>query len=137
MKPIAPAVGIAFAFPDVCNTPAPPAPPVPIPYPNIAQLADADPVTEDLVVGPSEYKVLLKTENDPEIQTSSGDEAGSVGGVKSGGIKGPCKFKEASTSVVYGPDGLGIVRFMDATEQNDGNAMGFVMGTFPTVLVGD
>lgn len=35
--------GICFAFPDVCLTPAPPGPPVPIPYPNTlkSQLADA------------------------------------------------------------------------------------------------
>ncbi len=135
-KPIAPAQGIAFAFPDVCKTPAPPAPPVPIPYPNIAQLSDANPVADDLVVGPAELKVLIKTDS-PEITTSSGDEAGSVGGVKSSVIKGPCKFVQASGSVVYGPNQYGIVRFMDATTQNDENASGFVMGAFPTVLVGD
>lgn len=136
MKPIAPAAGIAFAFPDVCKTPAPPGSPVPIPYPNIAQLRDASPVADNLVVGPGELKVLLKTDS-PEISTSTGDEAGSAGGVKSGVIKGACKFMQASESVVYGPDGYGLVRFMDATTQNDENASGFVMGAFPTVLVGD
>mgnify|MGYP006306965689 CR=1 FL=1 len=138
MKPIAPAVGIAFAFPDVCKTPAPPGSPVPIPYPNIAQLADADAVTDEsnkeLLVGPNGDHVLLEK---AVIQTSSGDEAGSVGGVKSGGIKGKCEIVQASSSVVYGPEEKGIVRFMDATTQNDENASGFVMGAFPTVLVGD
>ncbi len=33
--------GVAPSFPDVCLTPAPPAPPIPIPYPNIAQSSDA------------------------------------------------------------------------------------------------
>lgn len=28
------------AFPEVCKTPAPPAPPIPIPYPNIAQIGE-------------------------------------------------------------------------------------------------
>ena len=28
--------GQCFGFPDVCKTPAPPAAPIPIPYPNIA-----------------------------------------------------------------------------------------------------
>jgi hypothetical protein len=135
-KPIAPAQGIAFAFPDVCKTPAPPGSPVPIPYPNIAQLADASPVADNLVVGPSELKVLVKADSS-EISTSTGDEAGSAGGVKSGGIKGACKFVQASASVVYGPNEYGIVRFMDATTQNDENASGFVLGAFPTVLVGD
>ena len=40
-QPITVTDGMCFAFPDVCLTPAPPSAPVPIPYPNIAQLADA------------------------------------------------------------------------------------------------
>ncbi len=32
--------GVTIAFPDVCKTPAPPAPFVPIPYPNIAKSGD-------------------------------------------------------------------------------------------------
>ncbi|HEY8927093.1 MAG TPA: PAAR-like domain-containing protein, partial [Polyangia bacterium] len=32
--------GTTIAFPDVCKTPAPPAPPIPIPYPNIAKSSD-------------------------------------------------------------------------------------------------
>lgn len=32
--------GVTIAFPDVCKTPAPPAPFVPIPYPNIAKAGD-------------------------------------------------------------------------------------------------
>ena len=137
-KPIAPALGIAFAFPDVCKTPAPPAPPVPIPYPNIAQLSDADAVTDEsdkeLLVGPNGDHVLLEG---AVIDTSTGDEAGSVGGVKSSKTKGKCEIVQASSSVKYGPDEKGIVRFMDATTQNEENASGFVMGAFPTVLVGD
>ena len=74
---------------------------------------------------------------DASISTSSGDEAGSSGGVKSGGIKGPCKLTQGSGSVVYGPDERGLVRFLDQTEQNDGNAQGVVLGIFPMVMVGD
>ena len=135
-KPIAPAEGIAFAFPDVCNTPAPPASPVPIPYPNIAQLNQADAVTnesnKELFVG-GDY-VLLKG---AVIDTSTGDEAGSAGGVSSGGTKGACEITQASENVIYGSNGLGLVRFLDSTEQNDGNAVGMVLSAFPTVLVGD
>lgn len=136
-KPIALAKGIAFAFPDVCNTPGPSGS-VPIPYPNIAQLADASPVTDEsdkeLVVGSSGDHVLLF---EAEVSSSSGDEAGSSGGVSSGGTGGPCKITQASESVVYGPDEKGLVRFLDATEQNDGNAVGMVLSAFPTVMVGD
>jgi hypothetical protein len=137
-QPIAPTQGIAFAFPDVCKTPAPPAPPVPIPYPNIAQLDQATGITDlshkELLVGPSSLHVLLL---DSEVATSTGDEAGSVGGVRSGTIKGQCKVTKASASVVYGPSKKGVARFMDTTAQNNDNATGMILGTFPTVLVGD
>lgn len=137
-KPIAVAKGIAFAFPDVCKTPAPPGPPIPIPYPNIAQLDQALPVSNDpgkaLLVGSGGDPVLLLNS---EVPTSSGDEAGSVGGVKSGTIKGKCTMVQASGSVVYGSQQKGVVRFLDRTEQNNGNAQGMVLSAFPTVLVGD
>ena len=32
--------GMSMVFPDVCKTPAPPAPPIPIPYPNMGKSAD-------------------------------------------------------------------------------------------------
>jgi hypothetical protein len=32
--------GFSIVFPDVCKTPAPPAPPIPIPYPNVGQASD-------------------------------------------------------------------------------------------------
>ena len=138
-KPIAPAKGIAFAFPDVCLTPAPPSPsPIPIPYPNIAQLADASPVSDErgkeLLVGPSGDHVLLK---DSTISQSSGDEAGSSGGVTSGVTKGECKLVQGSATVLYGPNGAGLVRSLDQTTQNKGNAVGVVLSALPTVLVGD
>lgn len=133
MKPIATAKGIAFALPDVCNTPAGGAM-APVPYPNVADLSQASPVADDVVVGPAGDPALLASS---VVDASSGDEAGSGGGVKSGGQKGACEIVQASGSVVYGPDAIGLVRFGDATSQNDGNADGFVLSTFPSVLVGD
>jgi hypothetical protein len=137
-KPVAVAKGVAFAFPDVCLTPAPPSSPVPIPYPNIAQLDMANAKTDlsgrQVRVGSSGDTILLQ---DAIISTSSGDEAGSAGGVKSGTSKGQCRLVQGSGSVIYGPQGKGLVRFMDRTEQNNGNAQGNVMSAFPTVLVGD
>lgn len=130
-QPICPTQGIAFAFPDVCKTPAPPGSPVPLPYPNVAQLADAQDVADDLLLGPQSLKAVLK---DSTIATSTGDEAGSVGGVSSGTIKGECKVTSASQTVKYG--GKGIARFGDPTTQNNENAVGSLLGVFPTVLVG-
>ena len=128
--PICPTQGIAFAFPDVCNTPNPSGP-VPIPYPNIAQLADATGVADDLLLGPAGLKAVLQ---DSEIATSSGNEAGSIGGVSSGVTKGKCTVTAGSATVLYG--GKGVARFGDPTMQNSGNAVGQLLGTFPTVLVG-
>jgi len=127
-KPIAPAFGIAFAFPDVCQTPAGPTT-VPIPYPNIAQLSNATNVADDVLIGPSEYKALLM---DSEVSTSSGDEAGTASP-----NMGSCKITQASGTVVYGPSSKGLARFSDQTSQNGGNAQGMVLSAFPTVLVND
>jgi hypothetical protein len=137
-KPIAVAKGVAVAFPDVCKTPAPPAPPVPVPYPNVAQLDQASGISDEagreLLVGPAGDHVLLA---DAKVDTSTGDEAGSAGGVRSGGVKGACTVVQASGSVLYGPQGKGVARFLDRTEQNGGNAQGNLLSAFPTVQVGD
>lgn len=129
-QPVCPNQGIAFAFPDVCNTPTPGGP-VPIPYPNIAQLASATDVADDLKLGPSGLNALLEGSS---VATSSGDEAGSAGGVSSGTIMGEMKVTSASTTVLYG--GKGIARFGDPTTQNNENAVGTLLGAFPTVLIG-
>jgi hypothetical protein len=88
--------GDCFAFPDVCKTPTPVGP-VPMPYPNLASLAMANP-------GTCSMKVLIVNKPAATIQTiimmSSGDEPGAAGGVVSGLIKGPCQFKLGSTVVL-------------------------------------
>ena len=127
-KPIAVAKDIAFAFPNVCNTTIPGVGTVPIPYPNIAQLAHASPVSDtnkDLLVKGS--KVLIETS---EVPTSSGDEPADPGT-----NSGACTMSQFSRSVLY--HGKGLVRFSDQTSQNDGNAVGMVLSAEPSVLVGD
>ncbi|TDF38691.1 DUF4150 domain-containing protein [Alteromonadaceae bacterium M269] len=142
-KPIAPADNMAFAFPDICLTTIPPAGPVPIPYPNIAQLADAQDISDEsnkeLLVGGKH--VLLQISS---VGSSSGAEpADPSSGVTSGAQNGVCYFAQYSGSVLYGSQSAGIVRFMDATEQNavakdsPGNAKGMVLASNPSVLVGD
>jgi uncharacterized Zn-binding protein involved in type VI secretion len=93
--------GMCSAFPDVCLTPTPVGP-VPIPYPNMAQLAMANPAT----CAPT---VLIF--NKPAATTmtvimlSSGDEAGCNGGVMSGLFIGPAQFTLGSmvVSIVGAP----------------------------------
>jgi hypothetical protein len=77
------------------------------------------------------YYVILK---DSEIPQTTGDEAGSVGGVRSGVTRGKVTFTQGSASVkIYGQS---VVRMSDPTEQNNGNAVGQVLGGVPNVLVG-
>src|SRR5688500_7350281 len=88
------ASGQAFAMPDVCLTPAPPAPPVPIPYPNIAMMNQAS-KTSPRVKGCGKPACNLKT----EVPRSSGDEAGLNKGVVSGMNMGKMIYKKGSTKV--------------------------------------
>jgi hypothetical protein len=83
---------------DVCKVPAPPAPPVPGPFPNAAQPQQADPgtCTQEVKIGGK--PALTKAS---QIPMSSGDEAGSLGGVVSGTIKGPCTYKRFSAKVKF------------------------------------
>src|SRR6266487_3805493 len=87
--------GIAMSFPDVCKTPSP-AGPVPIPYPNIAMLTQGDGGTFSSKVKIDGKETATK---DSEITMSSGDEAGTVGGVVSNKFKGPAKCKKGSSRV--------------------------------------
>ncbi|NOZ51720.1 MAG: DUF4150 domain-containing protein [Gammaproteobacteria bacterium] len=88
--------GLTQAMPDVCKVPAPPAPPIPTPFPNIAQCqqANASTCTKKVKIG---NKAVLTMKS--EIPVSSGNEAGSVGGVVSGKIKGEAVPKKGSAKV--------------------------------------
>ncbi|HXX92275.1 MAG TPA: PAAR-like domain-containing protein [Planctomycetota bacterium] len=108
--------GQCMGVPDVCLTPAPPAPPVPIPYPNIAMLPQANP-------GTASSKVLISSapafHEGTTIMMSSGDEAGVLGGVISGVFIGPAAPKLASTQVKA--EGQGIVYVTCMFGQNGTN----------------
>ena len=80
---------------DVCKTPSP-AGPVPIPYPNITMLTQAQGSSCSSKVKFDGGKAAT---TDTEISMSSGDEAGTVGGVVSNRFKGPAKFKKGSYKV--------------------------------------
>lgn len=131
-KPIAVKDGMCFAFPDILLTNIPSVGPVPIPYPNIAQLSDADGASDNVKAGGIE--VILE---DSEISSSSGGEASTDGGTvnPSGDGTGACTFSQASSSVKA--NGKGIVRQFDTTQQDAENATGMVMQGNATVLVGD
>lgn len=89
--------GMCQGVPDVCKTPAPPAPPVPIPYPNIAQCTMANPGTASTKVMIANMPALMLNSM---ITLSNGDEAGVAGGVVSGVNMGPAKFLKGSAKVL-------------------------------------
>src|SRR5262249_26016909 len=74
--------GMATTQLDVCKTPTPGGP-VPTPYPNIAMSAQTD--SGSKTVKCDGNPIMLKDSN---FNMSSGDEPGSIGGVKSNVIKG-------------------------------------------------
>ncbi|MGJ8680384.1 PAAR-like domain-containing protein [Paraglaciecola sp.] len=108
--------GMSNAMPDVCKTPAPPAPPIPIPYPNIASFTQANPGTCSKKVKVLNQAVVSK---DTIITMTSGDEAGSIGGVVSGMIKGPAKAKTFSQKVKI--EGKNVVYQTCTIGQNGSN----------------
>lgn len=85
--------GLCQAFPDVCKTPSPGGP-VPVPYTNVAMLNQAVKTsTKVKFVG----KAVVTRKS--EVPMSSGDEAGTAGGVVSGVIMNKLTFKAGSSKV--------------------------------------
>ncbi|HVI03818.1 MAG TPA: DUF4150 domain-containing protein [Enhygromyxa sp.] len=110
-------------IPDVCKTPTP-AGPVPVPYVNIA-------MSSNLTAGSTTVKiagspVALESSN---IPMSSGDEAGSAGGVISGKFAGKLTWTTSSPNVKF--EGKGVCRFTDVAQHNGntGNTFTLSLGT--------
>jgi len=75
----------SITFPDVCKTPAPPAPFTPVPYPNMQlekNLKKASKVDALALTGDREA-IALQTKAVSNLARSQGDEAGTLKGVKS------------------------------------------------------
>ncbi|NAZ14727.1 PAAR-like domain-containing protein [Glutamicibacter soli] len=126
-QPIAVKQGTCFAFPDMLKTTS--TPPVVIPCPNIAQLAQAKDTAATVKAGGAE--VITESSS---IENSTGGEAGAGGGVSNGSWLKGCTFTSYSATVKA--NGQRVVRQGDATSQNGGNAVGSVLSGVPTVLVG-
>jgi len=104
--------GIASAFPDVCLTPSPAGPPIPVPYPNLARSADTAQGTKSVIVEGNPVMV-----QDAVFATSTGDEAGSAGGVASATTKGKARFVNYSFDVKL--DGRCVARLGDPMTHNE------------------
>lgn len=105
--------GVATNFPDVCKTPTPGGP-VPLPYPNVATSSDTASGSTSVKIDGN--PIMLKDSN---FKISTGDEAGSIGGVASGCIKGIAEFVNYSFDVKV--DGKNVPRLGDMMIQNKKN----------------
>lgn len=103
-----------LGFPDVCLTPAPPAPPIPVPYPNIAN----GPMGVSAV-----YNVLMSCMPVHNLGTviplTSGDNAGVGMGVASGTVMGKCQAVTGAFTVLIG--GKPVTRMTSMSMANSTN----------------
>jgi hypothetical protein len=120
--------GVTIAFPDVCKTPAPPAPPIPIPYPNIAKSSDTADGSKKVKMDGN--PICLKDSN---FSTSTGDEAGTLNGVVSNKIKGKAEFVNFSFDVKV--EGKSVARALDPMLHNDKNTPPFPLIQPPVISV--
>jgi len=109
--------GQCFSFPDVCKVPAPPAPPIPTPFPNIAMCAQANGGTCTSKVKVMNQPVLTVSS---EIPRTQGDEAGVAGGVSSGTNMDKAVFKMGVSKVKF--EGDPVVNLLKPTAHNGSSA---------------
>ena len=120
--------GVTIAFPDVCKTPAPPAPPIPIPYPNIAKSSDTSKGSKKVKCDGN--PICLKDSN---FMMSTGDEAGSLFGVASNKIKGKAEFVNYSFDVKV--EGKNVARAFDLMLHNQKNTPPFPVLQQPVIVI--
>lgn len=108
--------GISIVFPDVCKTPAAPSP-IPIPYPNIGMSSNTS-------QGPKKVKTdgKMPMTKGAKYSRSSGDEAGTLGGVISSVNMNECEFMLYSFDVKF--EGKNVCRMGDPLFHNRKNIMG-------------
>ena len=119
--------GVSMIFPDVCKTPSP-AGPIPIPYPNIAMSSDTDKGTKKVKCDGESTCV-----KDSNFKMSTGDEAGSAGGVVSSKTKGKAEFVNFSFDVQF--EGKNVPRAFDLMLHNDKNTPPFPVLQGPIVAL--
>ena len=107
--------GTAVGGPDVCKTPAPPAPPIPTPYPNMGDVSSSDGTVSKVVCENKEIVV-----ESSKIPSSKGDEAGTLGGMISNVNRDQIQFKRYSSKVYA--QGKKVVFHTVPTGHNGSNA---------------
>ncbi len=89
--------GMTFGMPDVCKTPIPPAPVIPIPYPNTTMGMMGVPAVYNCFVSGTPAHTMMTT-----IPMSNGDNPGVTGGVASQIVMGPSRHMIGSFTCLIG-----------------------------------
>jgi hypothetical protein len=122
-------MGMDMGFPDVCLTPAPPAPPIPIPYPNIAMGPTAIPNCPTILIMGMPAHNLATT-----IPMTNGDNAGLMMGVASGTVMGPSRHLTGAFTVLF--NAMPASRLTSMSLQNSTNCPGArIVPSQPLVLL--
>jgi hypothetical protein len=121
-------MGMDLGFPDVCLTPAVPAP-IPIPYPNIAMGPTAIPNVVNIFIMAMPVHNLGTT-----TPLTNGDNAGLATGVASGTVMGPSRHLTGAFTVLFG--GMPATRLTSMSLQNSTNVPGCrIVPSQPVVLL--
>lgn len=126
--------GNGLAAPDTCKTPAPPpAGQAPIPYPNTAMLNTALAPTCSLKVKIMGSSAVTKNTT---IPTTSGDEAGVIGGVVSGMNLGQAAFKTGVVKVkIEGNEAINQMKPIACNGSNANAPAGVVVAPSQTKVI--
>ena len=104
--------GVVSFMPDVCLTPSPSGSPVPVPYPNVAMSRDGDKGSTSVTADGNPIMLLGSC-----LSRSTGDEAGTNGGVVSGTTQGAAEFVGHSFDVKIEGKFVGARDGHDARQQ--------------------
>jgi hypothetical protein len=110
-------MGTDVGGPDVCLTPAPPGPPLPVPYPNTAMSNMAVPTCPNiLILGMPAHNLATS------IPMTNGDNAGVATGVASGTVMGPSRHVTGAFTVLF--NAMPASRMTSVSIQNSTNCPG-------------
>lgn len=112
---------------DVCKTPAPPLPFIPVPYPNMGMRSTAIPTQFTVMILAQPMHTIATM-----VPTTLGDQAGSLGGVASSTFMGPSQHSKGSLAMFC--SGQPVTRLSDPTMQNTNNAPGMTVAPGQTMV---
>lgn len=119
--------GMCMAFPDVCKVPAPPAPFIPTPFPNMGQTSMTLPSGNSMKVLANMMPTCTIAS---QTSISQGDTAGTLFGMISNVMMGPVGYSMGSTSVLL--ESKPATKLTSPTKQNGASPNAFGLQISPS-----